>query len=71
MTLFLRTNMKRLLRGMSVRFPDGHIEVVTSIFRFPTNTRFRKKGRVMFQTKNWLWHTAYDDNVEILGFKKH
>ncbi len=56
---------------MSVRFPDGHIEVVTSTFRFPANTRFRKKGRAMFQTKNWLWHTAYDDNVEILGFKKH
>lgn len=55
---------------MYVQLADGSIELVTAVFRFPANTKFRKKGRVMFQSKNWLWHTAYSDDVKILGFLK-
>ena len=53
---------------MYVQLADGSIELVTAVFRLPANTKFRKKGRVMFQFKNWLWHTAYSDDVKILGF---
>lgn len=55
---------------MSVQLADGSIELVTGVLRFPANTKFRKKGRVMFHSKNWIWHTAYSDDVKILGFLK-
>lgn len=61
---------KRLKRGMYVQLSDGSIELVTGTFRFAPNTKFRKKGRMMFQSDNWLWHTAYSDDVKILGFLK-
>lgn len=61
---------KRLKRGMYVQLSDGSIELVTAVFRFPANTKFRKKGCTMFQSKNWIWHTAYSDDVKILGFLK-
>lgn len=61
---------QRLRRGMSVQLSDGSIELVTAVFRFPANTKFRKKGCTMFQSKNWIWHPAYSDDVKILGFLK-
>lgn len=60
--------MAKLKRGMLVRLSDGSTELVTSVFRFPANTKFRKKGRLMFQSKNWVYHDAKD--VNILGFYK-
>lgn len=62
--------LKRLRRGMYVQLSDGSIELVTCTFRWPANTKFRKKGRMMFQSKNWVWHTAYSDDVKIVGFLK-
>lgn len=60
---------KHLRRGMRVQMPDGSIEVVTAVFRFPANTKFRKKGCVMFQSKNYIWWPVYaDGDVKILGF---
>ena len=61
---------KRLIRGMYVQLVDGSIELVTATFRLSANTKFRKKGRMMFQSDNWIWHTAYSDDVKILGFLK-
>lgn len=61
---------KHLRRGMYVQLADGSIELVTAIFRLPANTKFRKKGRMMFQSDNWLCHTAYSDDIKILGFLK-
>jgi len=61
---------KRLKRGMYVQLSDGSIELVTAIFRFPANTKFRKKGCTMFQSKNWIFHPVYSDDVKILGFVK-
>lgn len=55
---------------MYVQLADGSIELVTAIFRLSANTKFRKKGCMMFQSDNWLWHTAYSDDVKILGFLK-
>lgn len=62
--------LKRLRRGMYVQLSDGSIELVTHTFRCPANTKFRKKGCMMFQSKNWVWHTVYSDDVQILGFLK-
>lgn len=61
---------KRLRRGMSVQLSDGSIELVTATFRFPADTKYRKVGRLMFQSKEWICHTAYSDDVKILGFIK-
>ena len=61
---------KRLIRGMYVQLADGSIELVTATFRLSANTKFRKKGRMMFQSNNWIWHTAYSDDVKILRFLK-
>lgn len=60
--------MAKLKRGMLVRLSDGSTELVTAVFRFPANTKFRKKGRLMFQSKNWVYHDA--SSVKILGFYK-
>lgn len=65
-----KSSPKRLKRGMFVQLSDGSIELVTAVFRFSANTKFRKKGCTMFQSKNWIWHTAYSDDVKILGFSK-
>lgn len=61
---------KRLRRGMYVRLSDGSIELVTAVFRLPANTKFRKKGCVVFQSFEWLTHQVYNNDVEILGFSK-
>lgn len=60
--------MAKLKRGMLVRLSDGSTELVTGVFRFPANTKFRRKGRLMFQSKNWIYHDA--EGVKILGFHK-
>lgn len=62
--------LKHIRRGMYVMFTDGSIEKVTAVFRFPANTKYRKKGRVIFQSKSWIWHDAYSKDVRILGFQK-
>lgn len=59
---------KKLRRGMLVKLSDGSIELVTGIFRFPANTKFRKKGKLMFQSKNYIWHDV--ESVKVLGFLK-
>lgn len=60
----------KLRRGMIVRLGDGSIHLVRHVFRFPANTKYRKKGPVMFNSSEWLWHDVYDSDVEILGFAK-
>ncbi len=53
---------------MYVQLSDGSIELVTAVFRLPANTKFRKKGCVVFQSDEWIFHQVYDSDVKILGF---
>lgn len=45
---------KRLKHGMYVQLSNGSIELLTDTFRFAPNTKFHKKGSMMFQLDNWL-----------------
>ena len=62
-------NPRKLRRGMFVKFPDGTIERITHIFRYPANTKYRKAGPILFQTDEYLWATLTPD-IKILGFVK-
>lgn len=61
--------IKHLRRGMLVRLSDGSTELVKQVFRFPANTKFRKRGCVMFQSKNYVYYPVYSNSVQILGFQ--
>lgn len=59
--------IKKLERGMLIQYPDGRIKRVLHTFRLPA---YRRKGTKMYWDSDYLWATAYDKDIKILGFVK-
>lgn len=62
--------IRKLKRGMLIQYPDGRIDRVLSTFRFPANTKYRKKGPKMYSDSEYIWASLQDSDFKILGFVK-
>ena len=52
---------------MLIQYPNGSIKRVLHTFRRPS---YRRKGTKMYWDSDYLWATAYDKDIKILGFVK-